>query len=116
MKCIIKSLYVCVEDMTRAIEFYEKLFNQTVTIRDDVYSIFDIGGFRYGLFAYRLKNEVHTYGNNCLPSIEVEDLATLEHITKNLSVVFPLTQINCNWVIEVMDSEQNHIEITAPVY
>ena len=33
----IKSLYVCVNDMQRAIEFYEKLLGQKVTERDEIY-------------------------------------------------------------------------------
>lgn len=47
----INSLYICVKDMNRAINFYEKLLGQKVTERDDIYSVFDIDGFRYGLFA-----------------------------------------------------------------
>lgn len=51
MNCSIKSLYLCVKDMNRAIDFYENLFEQTVTVRDEIYSVFDINGFRLGLFA-----------------------------------------------------------------
>lgn len=57
MNCIIKSLYLCVKDMNRAIDFYENLFEQTVTVRDEIYSVFDINGFRLGLFAYEKVNE-----------------------------------------------------------
>ena len=51
----LKSLYICVQDMNRAIEFYEELLGQTVTEKDDIYSVFDINGFRLGLFAYEKK-------------------------------------------------------------
>ena len=51
----LKSLYICVQDMNRAIEFYEELLDQTVTEKDDIYSVFDINGFRLGLFAYERK-------------------------------------------------------------
>ena len=51
--CHITSLYLCVKDMKRAIKFYEKFFEQSVTKEDDIYSIFDINGFRLGLFAYK---------------------------------------------------------------
>lgn len=47
-------MYLCVNDMDRAIHFYEDFFEQEVLIRDEVYSIFDIHGFRFGLFAYCL--------------------------------------------------------------
>jgi predicted enzyme related to lactoylglutathione lyase len=48
----IKSLYLCVTDMERAILFYESFFEQKVTVKDNIYSIFDINGFRLGLFAF----------------------------------------------------------------
>lgn len=80
MNCNIKSLYICVKDMDRAVAFYEAFFEQTVTKKDDIYSVFDIEGFRFGLFAYEKKNE----------------------------------NIGKNWVVEVIDSEGNHIEVTAP--
>ena len=41
MNCKISSLYICVKDMERAIRFYEDFFDQPVTERDDIYSIFD---------------------------------------------------------------------------
>lgn len=111
----IKSLYLCVIDMNRAIAFYEDLLEQTVTIRDEVYSVFDINGFRLGLFAYQKMNEQHTFGSNCLPSFEVNNLNVLKNKLSKLKIVFPLTQIGDNWVAEFEDSEGNHIEITTPV-
>jgi hypothetical protein len=70
----INSLYVCVKDMQRAIEFYERLFKQNVTERDEIYSVFDINGFRFGLFANLKMNETKVWGNNCLPSFAVNDI------------------------------------------
>lgn len=115
MNCNIKSLYLCVVDMNRAIAFYEDLLGQTVTVRDDIYSVFDINGFRLGLFAYKNMNEPHTFGTNCLPSLEVTSIDVLKNILSKLKIVFPLTQIGANWVAEFEDSEGNHIEITTPV-
>jgi predicted enzyme related to lactoylglutathione lyase len=113
----IKSLYVCVNDMQRAIEFYEKLLGQKVTERDEIYSVFDINGFRYGLFANQKANETKVWGNNCLPSLEVNDInfiqKTLEEL--NCPIVFPLTIIGKNKVLEFTDSEGNDIEITCPI-
>ena len=115
MDCNIKSLYLCVVDMRRAITFYENLLEQTVTVRDDIYSMFDINGFRLGLFAYQKMNEQHTFGSNCLPSLEVSNIDDLKNKLSKLKIVFPLTQIGGNWVAEFEDSEGNHIEITTPV-
>ena len=37
----IKSLYLCVKNMERAIKFYEELFEQKVTEKDDTNITFD---------------------------------------------------------------------------
>ena len=102
----LKSLYICVQDMNRAIEFYEELLDQTVTEKDDIYSVFDINGFRLG--------ESHEYGSNCLPSLSVDSKAILEKKIMGKEICFPLTLIRGNWVVEIVDSEGNHIEMTAP--
>ncbi|MBP7348757.1 MAG: GNAT family N-acetyltransferase [Butyrivibrio sp.] len=114
MKYTIGSLYLCVKDMDRAIAFYENFLEQKVTCRDEIYSVFDIAGFRLGLFAYQKKKEPHTFGDNCLPSIAVENLTLLKQKLFGLTLCFPLTKIGANWVTEFIDSEGNHIELTAP--
>ncbi len=114
MNCNIKSLYLCVRDMNRAIKFYEKFFEKSVTIRDNIYSVFDINGFRLGLFAFEKMHEDHIYGSNCLPSIDVENVEILQKKLNGLKIVFPLRIIGDNWVSEFEDSEGNHIELTAP--
>lgn len=115
MNCNIKSLYVCVKDMKRAIKFYEDLFEQKITEEDEVYSVFDINGFRYGLFAYEKMNEKHDFGSNCLPSISMESIYILEQKIRDKELCFPLTKIGTNWVVEIIDTEGNHIELTARV-
>lgn len=114
----LRSLYICVKNMERAIEFYEDLLGQKVTEKNDIYSVFDINGFRYGLFANEKMNEAKKWGNNCLPSLEVSDidlvLKKLEQL--NCKIVFPLTIIGENQVLEFTDSEGNDIEITCPLY
>lgn len=115
MNCNITSLYICVKDMKRAVAFYEEFFGQTVTEYDDKYSVFDINGFRFGLFAYLTVNEPHTFGSNCLPSVSVGSIDILKSKLKGKEICFPLTKIKNNWVTEFVDSEGNHIELTAPV-
>lgn len=115
MECYIKSMYLCVNDMARAITFYENLFEQKVLMKDEIYSIFDIHGFRLGLFAYQKMGEKHIFGSNCLPSLEVESLEILQSKIAQLELCFPLTRIGNNWVVEFIDSEGNHIEMTTPI-
>lgn len=114
MKCNIRSLYLCVTDMERAIKFYEAFFEQRVKVKNEIYSVFEINGFRLGLFAFEKVGEHHVFGSNCLPSIDVESLEILKDKIKALEVCFSLTHIGDNWVAEFIDSEGNHIEITTP--
>ena len=109
----IKSLYICVNDMERAIDFYTNFFEKTPIKNDSIYSVFDIDGFRFGLFAYQKMNEHHTFGSNCLPSIEVDSIETLKRKIEKLEICFPLTKIDNNYVVEFIDSEGNHIELTT---
>ena len=74
MNCTIRSLYLCVRDMERAVRFYEDFLERLVTCKDELYSVFDISGFRLGLFAYEKAGENHIFGSNCLPSLEVDSL------------------------------------------
>ena len=70
---------------------------------------------RLGLFAYKMMGEEHTYGSNCLPGLDVESLELLNQKLESLELCFPLTKIKDNWAAELVDSEGNHIEMTAPV-
>lgn len=115
MNLSIKSLYICVDDMERAIGFYEELFEKKVTEKDNIYSVFDIDGFRFGLFAYKKTKERHVFGSSCLPSICTDNIENLKIKISGKKLCFPLTQIGKNWVAEFVDSEGNHIEITAPI-
>ena len=111
----IKSLYICVNDMQRAIDFYTDFFEKNPIKADSIYTVFDVNGFRFGLFAYKKMKEKHTFGSNCLPSIEVDSLEILKRKIENLKICFPLTKIENNYVVEFIDSEGNHIELTTTV-
>ena len=100
--------------MDRAIRFYEDFFEQPVTEKDALYSVFDIHGFRFGLFAYQTVGEEHVYGSNCLPSVSVNSIEVLKQKMQGKEICFPLTRIGKNWVVEFVDSEGNHIEMTTP--
>lgn len=109
----LNSLYICVKDMERAIRFYEDFLEQPFYIKDEVFSIFELDGFRFCLFNNNKVGEKVSCGDNCLPSFEVNDIDVLiEKLKKlNAEIVFPLTQINNNWVLEFRDSEGNDIEV-----
>lgn len=114
----LNSLYICVGNMKRAIEFYEKLFEQSVLKKDEVFSIFDLNGFRFCLFNNDKVNEKVTWGDNCLPSFEVNDIQEfLKRINKvGADIVYPLTRIEDNWVLEFKDTEGNDIEVYSEIH
>jgi predicted enzyme related to lactoylglutathione lyase len=114
----LNSLYICVKNMERAIGFYEKVLNQSVLKKDEVFSIFDIKGFRFCLFNNSKVNERVVWGDNCLPSFEVDDI---QKFMKRIDeaggeIVFSLTQISSNWVLEFKDTEGNDIEVYSKVH
>jgi predicted enzyme related to lactoylglutathione lyase len=109
----LNSLYICVKNMDRAVKFYEKFFEQPVYKKDEILSIFEFKGFRFCLFDNSRVNEKVIWGDNCLPSFEVNNIDKLMEKLKILGVeiVFPLTEINENYVLEFKDSEGNDIEV-----
>jgi len=77
--------------------------------KNDIFSIFIIGGFRFSLFNNSNVNEIVTGGDNCLLSLEVNDMNILIEKLKifKSEIIFPLTKINENWVLEFTYSEGN---------
>ncbi|MFX1308127.1 MAG: VOC family protein [Promethearchaeota archaeon] len=113
----LNSLYICVKEMDRAIKFYESFFEQPVFKKDQIFSIFNIKGFRFCLFNNSKVNENVTWGDNCLPSFEVNDINKVREKLKKLDrkIVFPLTKIQDNWVLEFKDTEGNDIEVYCKI-
>ncbi|MDV3427869.1 MAG: VOC family protein [Bacillota bacterium] len=113
----LNSLYICVKNMDRAIDFYQRLLDIDAETKDQILSIFNISGFRFCLFNNGKVNEMKSWGNNCLPSFKVNDINKLLERLKELNseLVFPLTRINDNWVLEFEDSEGNHIEAYSKI-
>ncbi|MBU3142692.1 VOC family protein [Clostridium sp. CF012] len=109
----LNSLYICVKDMNRAIDFYEKLLQQSIEKRDEVFSSFSIDGFRFCLFNNNKAQEKVNWGDNCLPSFQVNDMNKLIDRLEilNAKIVFPVTKINNNLVLEFKDTEGNDIEV-----
>lgn len=67
MNCTVKSLYLCVRDMERAIRFYEAFLEQPVTEKMMNFTVFLTSmASGFGLFAYEKAGEKHIFGSNCL--------------------------------------------------
>ncbi len=113
----LNSLYICVKDMNRAIKFYETIFNKIVSEKDDTLSIFNLDGFHFCLFEFSNVKEEVTYSDSCLPSFEVNDIELAHDLLKSLDaeIIFPITQIKNNYVLEFKDCEGNSIEVYSRI-
>ncbi|TGA95824.1 VOC family protein [Sporolactobacillus shoreae] len=113
LKMILNSMYLCVKDMDRAINFYEQLLDQKVSEKDEIFSIFNFEHNRLCLFNPSKVNEKHVWGNNCLPSFQVNNMDLLLNRIDELGapIVFPLTKIGESLVLEFKDTEGNDIEV-----
>ncbi|WP_100489147.1 VOC family protein [Sporolactobacillus pectinivorans] len=109
----LNSMYICVKDMDRAIHFYEKFLDQEVSEKDKIFSTFNFEHNRLCLFYNTGVHEKHVWGNNCLPSFQVNDMDLLVKRIHELGapIVFPLTKIGNSLVLEFKDSEGNDIEV-----
>ena len=108
-KLKLNSFYLCVDDVDRAVNFYEKLLNQKV----DDSGLFIVNGIRIMLFDYKKANDNRiVFGHNCLPSFEVSDIQAFMKKLEELQapIIFPCTHLGKNWVLEFKDSEGNPIE------
>ncbi len=117
MKPKIESAYICVDNIERAIMFYEWFLKRNSTRKSESLYMFDIDGFRLFLFDYHKENERVEYGDNCLLSFEVEDAKDLKERLEECgqAIVFPLKKILNNYVFEFEDTEGNHIEIFSKI-
>ena len=66
MKPKLESAYISVENIDRALKFYEWFLNRSAIRKKDSLYLFNIDHFRLFLFDHNKENEETKYGNNCL--------------------------------------------------
>jgi len=112
MKPRVKAIYVSVQDMDRAVQFYESVFDTDVSSKNDKMSSFDFSDISFLLFNTDSSNESVIRGNNVVPNIEVENIEEIENIMKRFDceVIMPPTKIEEYLVFQVRDTEGNIIE------
>lgn len=113
MKPKLESAYISVENINRAIKFYEWFLERSAVKKGESLYLFNVDGFRLFLFDHNVENEEIKYGDNCLLSFEVDDAEKTKYKIekRGLKIVFPLTEILNNLVFEFKDFEGNHIEV-----
>jgi predicted enzyme related to lactoylglutathione lyase len=111
----LNSLYIFVDSMERACNFYEVFFG--IRTEKDHPGLFIVGEFRFLLVDFKSINKPYIYGNNCLPSFEVDDINLCIKKLEELKaqIIFPCSKIFNNWVLEFRDSEGNDIEVYSKI-
>jgi len=111
--------YVSVEDMDRAIAFYETLLGKKVVHREeDTWADFDLGnGCYFGLINPSVLEAKRKVGNNCIPVFRTDDADEIFNKIKGLGVkIFhePKTLDYTDYFYRVFlcyDTEGNLIEV-----
>jgi predicted enzyme related to lactoylglutathione lyase len=71
-----RSVYVGVEDMDRALDFYRDVFGVEPEQAEERFSTFAVGPVDFGLYDAGHDGHEFTFGDNCVPNFEVADVAT----------------------------------------
>ncbi len=104
----LNSLYVTVEDMDRALRFYEKLFQKKAEVKNERYSYFELGPISFGLYNSAAEGETVKKGENCVPNFEVKGLQTWYQRVKTISPdVGPIISADNMRLFQFRDSEGN---------
>jgi len=68
----LSTVYVSVEDMDRALDFYAELFGTAPTQADDRFSMFAFDGVDFGLYDASHDGGAVEFGDSCVPNFEVD--------------------------------------------
>lgn len=111
------ALYVVVQDMDTARDFYAALFDRVPTMVDDRFSGFDLGGTLFGLLnASAFREPVDTrglmYGNNCVANIRVSGLDSEHRRIGRLSPpeLTGVQETGAYRLFQVQDRDGNRVE------
>lgn len=107
----LNSFCLCVKDLSRAVTFYENILGQKAV--DEKRGLFIYNGIRICMYEYKKYNDSVVFGDNCLLSFEVDNMESFVNRLKELKIpiVFPITKIGDNYVLEFRDSEGNDVEV-----
>ena len=108
------SVYIGVEDMGRALDFYRELFEMDPKQEEERFSTFaldtgDFGLYNAGYDGYDLK-----FGNNCVPNFEVDDVEDAYHRIGKIApkmVHETILEFGDYRTFHFIDTEGNEIEV-----
>ncbi|MDX2006390.1 MAG: hypothetical protein SFU83_14025 [Meiothermus sp.] len=107
------NLYVLVDDMSRAVGFYRRLFRSEPVMQTPAYSIFSLEGSLYGLMSAHSYPQPVSRGNNVTPNLLVEDIEAAHAHARSVGAPFVMEAIVQNGPYRLfvcIDSEGNALE------
>lgn len=108
------SVYVGVEEMDRAVFFYEALFEQSPAQHEERFSRFEFGSVDFGLYNAGYDGFDLEFGNNCVPNFEVVDIEEAWERIDQIApeIVHDEIQVFGDYrTFHFIDTEGNEIEV-----
>ncbi len=109
----LNSIYVSAKDFNRAKKWYQEILLQRKPDNTtDRFAFWKLGEVHFGVFNPEMVEEQISFGNNCVPNIEVEDVDKLYDRLreKNVEIVMERNDVNGTRIFQCYDSEKNVIE------
>ena len=110
----LSSVYVGVEDMERALDFYRELFGTEPEQAEERFSRFEFESGDFGLYNAGYDGYDLEFGNNCIPNFEVDDVEAAYRRIDQISpemVHDAILEFGDYRTFHFIDSEGNEIEV-----
>lgn len=110
----LSSVYVGVEDMERALNFYREVFGTEPAQAEERFSTFEVGPLDFGLYDAGYDGHEFDFGDNCVPNFEVEDVEAARERVEPLAPVMVhdgILEFGDYRTFQFVDTEGNTIEV-----
>ena len=110
----LSSVYVGVEDMERALNFYRELFETEPEQDEERFSKFEFDAVDFGLYNAGYDGYDLDFGNNCIPNFEVDDVEAAYRRIEQLApemVHEEILEFGVYRTFHFIDTEGNEIEV-----
>jgi predicted enzyme related to lactoylglutathione lyase len=109
----LSTVYVGVEDMDRALAFYEDVFETAPEQAAERFSIFEFDGADFGLYNAGADGHEFEFGDNCVPNFEVDDVEAAHERARAIApaVDDELRSFDGYHTFHLEDTEGNELEV-----
>jgi predicted enzyme related to lactoylglutathione lyase len=110
----LSSVYVGVKDMDRALAFYRSVFGVDPEQAEERFSTFTVRPVDFGLYDAEYDGHEFTFGDNCVPNFEVDDVESAHERIETLApelVHDDILEFGDYRTFQFVDTEGNTIEV-----